>query len=57
MKMINVGRTGVMKSTYLAPEMAIFRCEEVIRTSSSLPWNKNWSDEWEDHYENTNPIG
>ncbi len=57
MKMIDVGRMGAIKSTYVAPEMAIFHCEEVIRTSSSIPWNKTWSDGWEDHYENTNPIG
>lgn len=47
-----------MKSTYVTPEMAIFRCEEVIRTSGALPWNNDWSDGgWEDNYENTNPIG
>lgn len=58
MKMIDVGKTGAIKSTYVAPKMVIFHCEEVVRTSSSLPWNKNWSGDWEDHnFDNTNPIG
>ncbi len=57
MKMMNIGEASVVKSTYVTPEMAIFRCEEVIRTSGALQWNSGWSDGWEDNYENTNPIG